>query len=94
MDIKIDESKLTEAPGIFKRVLNAILAVVYAILLTQIILFTLTRISVFPHSVIILFDNYYFLGALGIAAIFGWIYGNGFHGWLRNKMEDWNLWGF
>ena len=94
MNINIDESKFTESPGFLKRVLNAVLTIIYAILFIQIILFSVSRFTSLPPSVFLLFENYFFLGTLVIAAVFGWIYGAEFHGWLRNKMEEWNLWGF
>lgn len=89
--MKIDESKFKESPTLFKRLINAILGFFYAFCLIQVIMFSTRG---FAGSVIFLFDNYLFYGLLVLAAIFGWIYGSEFHGWLKYKMEEWNIWGF
>lgn len=90
-DIKIDESKHKESPGLFRRLWDAIVGVIEGFILLQ-ITFTFGFRSGF--STIILYKNPLFIGYLIFCLIMGWIYGYQFHGWLKKKMEEWNLWGW
>ena len=89
-EIRINENGLKENPSFLKRLLNAFLGIVYTAILIQVMLFAFKSYT----SILLLYNQWWFTGLLLFGGIFGFIFGDQFHGWLRNKMEEWNIWSF
>ena len=53
------------------------------------------RFSIFftgSGSVVVLFDNTFFLAFLGTCSILGWIVGDNFIVWLKDEIGNWKFW--
>lgn len=93
-NIDIDESELVPAPTLLERLKSAAIAVVLGATLVQMLLFygAVKRGSFVPASVVIYFDNFYFLGYLAICGGLGWMAGQDFLDWLKSKIGYWKFW--
>lgn len=91
-EIKIDESSLVPETSMVSRFLNALYAIVLGVVLIQIYHFFIGLKSLNIFSVVLLFDNIFFLTFLGVCSILGWIVGDNFIGWLKNEIENWKFW--
>jgi len=93
-DIKIDESKHKEIPGIWDRTKTAILSVILAATLVQVFYFWgfFKGYSLGPGSVFFDFNNPIFLAYLGICGILGWLRGNVFTEMLNKELANWKFW--
>lgn len=92
--IQIDESKHTPAPNFTDRLKNAVVAIVFGAVLVQMYFFygAVESGSFVPGSILIYFDNLYFIGYLVICGIMGWISGRNFIDWLNVKISEWKFW--
>lgn len=86
-EFKIDESSLVAETSIVSRFLNALYAVVLGIVLVQAFYFFTGS-----GSVVVLFNNVFFLAFLGVCAILGWIVGDNFIVWLKDEIVNWKFW--
>jgi len=91
-EIKIDESSLVPETSIVSRFLNALYAIVVGIVLVQVYYFFIGSKSLNVFSVVLLFDNIFFLTFLGVCSILGWIVGDNFIVWLKNEIGNWKFW--
>jgi len=86
-DLKIDESSLVAETSILSRFLNALYAIVLGIVLVQVFYFFIGS-----GSVVVMFNNVFFLAFLGVCAILGWIVGDNFIVWLKDEIGNWKFW--
>ncbi|MDI6402328.1 hypothetical protein QLX67_09990 [Balneolaceae bacterium ANBcel3] len=86
-ELKIDENSMVAEPSIVSRFLNALYAVVLGAVLVQVFF-----LYGYARSVVLLYDNIFFLAFLGVCAILGWILGRNFIVWLKSQIENWRLW--
>ena len=90
-EIKIDESKHEEVPGVGDRIKTAFLSVLLAMLLVQVYYFWgfFKGYSLGPGSVFFDFGNPIFLGVCGIL---GWFRGQKFVETLHVEIGRWKFW--
>ena len=86
-EINIDESSMVAETSIISRFLNALYAIVLGIVLVQVFYFFTGS-----ESVVVLFDNTFFLAFLGTCSILGWIVGDNFIVWLKDEIGNWKFW--
>ena len=86
-DLKIDESSLVAETSILSRFLNALYAIVLGIVLVQVFYFFTGS-----GSVVVLFNNLFFLAFLVVCSILGWIVGDNFIVWLKDEIGNWKFW--
>lgn len=93
-NIQIDESSHKEEPSVFHRIRNVVIAVVLGTVLVQMIFFygSAKSGSFTPASIIIYFDNIWFLGYLTVCGFLGWFAGDNFIDWLKVKIDSWKFW--
>lgn len=91
-EIKIDESSHVAETPMIKRFLNALCAIVLAVVLVQVFYFFIGSKSVGVLSVVVLFDNVLFLSFLGLCSILGWFAGDSFIAWLKDEISVWRFW--
>lgn len=93
-NIEIDDSNPEPVPTLFQRFKNALFSAVLGLILVQMFFFYwAVRSGTFaPLSVVIFYKNIYFWVFLGICAIMGWIFGQGFVAKLKDEIETWKSW--
>ena len=92
MGIKIDESKLSESPSFFSKVLNVFQAMFFGALFVQILaFFRLLFFIGILGTIVFWYNNPIFIVFEGVCAIMGWVYGAEFISWIRARLEDWNI---
>jgi len=93
-NLNIDESSLTPTPSIFQRAKNVLGAIVLGAVLVQVFLFygSVKSGSFSPVSIIIYFDNIYFIGYLVFCGIMGGVKGQDYLDWLKVKIGEWKFW--
>lgn len=93
-NIQIDESSHKEEPSLFQKTRNVTIAVALGAVLVQMILFygSAKGGSFTPASIVIYFDNLWFLGYLIVCGVFGWFAGENFIDWLKVKIDSWRFW--
>jgi hypothetical protein len=74
-------------PSIGSRIFYSIYAIVLGIVLVQVFYFFTGS-----GSVVVLFNNIFFLAYLGVCSILGWIVGNNFIVWLKDEIGNWKFW--
>lgn len=86
-DIKINENSMVAEITMVSRLLTALYATVLGIVLVQVFYFFTGS-----GSVVVLFNNIFFLVFLGVCAILGWIVGDNFIVWLKDEIGNWRFW--
>jgi hypothetical protein len=91
-ELKIDESSMAAETSMISRFLNALYAIVLGIVLIQVYHLFIGIKSLNVFSVVLLFDNIFFLAYLGACSILGWIAGDSFIVWLKEEIGNWKFW--
>lgn len=94
-EINIDEASHVRIRTFRQKLRDALVAIAMGVLLVQMYFFwSAFQTGYFGMgvSVVVLYDNFYFLVYLGLCGIFGWMKGQRFIDWLNVKTGYWKFW--